>query len=161
MLYYADNLLSGLVYKQKGIERVNFFFFLFISSSFILILLFLSFCLISFLLLFFYIMSFRHDIERKSSTTTTLCSPSIKGLTKTSTVSSRRSSTPLADRFMSSNYIVKEEEKIIIEMEPDNITPEYSSQNDLLLLTTPPPLFHPTDSKQRNVKHPFFLYVCN
>ncbi|GAA5801555.1 hypothetical protein HPULCUR_007003 [Helicostylum pulchrum] len=34
-------------------------------------------------------------------------------------------------------------------MEPDNIiTPEYSSQNDRLSLTTPPPLFHPTDSKQ-------------
>lgn len=98
-------------------------------------------------------MSSHHDIERKSSTTTTLCSPSIKGLTKTSTVSSRRSSTPLADRFMSFNYTVKEEEKIIIEMEPDNIiTPEYSSQNDRLSLTTPPPLFHPTDSKQRNVK---------
>lgn len=90
----------------------------------------------------------QYDVERKSSAATTLYSPSVKGLTKASTVSSRRSSsTPLADRFMSFNYateVVNQEEKIIIEIEAaDNTTPEYSSQNDRLLLT-PPPLFLPS-----------------
>ncbi|KAI7869810.1 uncharacterized protein EV154DRAFT_127956 [Mucor mucedo] len=89
-----------------------------------------------------------YDVERKSSAATTLCSPSVQGFTKASTVSSRRSSsTPLADRFMSFNYateVTNQEEKIIIEIEAaDNTTPEYSSQNDRLLLT-PPPLFLPS-----------------
>lgn len=89
-------------------------------------------------------MSLSLDIERKSSTSTTLCSPSIQGLTKASTVSSRRSSTPLADRFMSCNFPLKEEEeKIIIEMEADNNTPEYSSQH-LLIMNPPPPLLEQT-----------------